>query len=156
MGQPETAEGRLAALGITLPAAPKPVAAYVPFVRTGNLVFVSGQIPMRDGTLVATGRVPDQVDMATAVACARQCAINGLAVIRDAVGSLDRVRRVVRLGVFVSAAPGFHEEPKIGNGASELMVQVFGEAGRHARAAVGASDLPLGAPVEVEFLVEVE
>ncbi len=156
MGQPDTAEARLAGLGITLPAAPRPVAAYVPFVRTGNLVFVSGQIPFKDGALLATGRVPDQVDMGTAVACARQCAINGLAVVRDAVGTLDRVRRVVRLGVFVSAAPGFHEEPKIGNGASELMVQVFGEAGRHARAAVGASDLPLGAPVEVEFLFEVE
>lgn len=156
MPQPESAESRLAALGLTLPPAPRPVAAYVPYVRTGNLVFVSGQIPFKDGALIATGRVPDQVDMATAVACARQCAINGLAVVRDAVGSLDRVKRVVRLGVFVSVAAGFHEEPKIGNGASELMVAVFGEAGRHARAAVGASDLPLGAPVEVEFVFEVQ
>lgn len=156
MPQPDSPEQRLAALGLTLPAAPRPVAAYVPYVRTGNLVFVSGQIPMKDGSMVATGRVPDEVDMATAVSCARQCALNGLAVVRDAVGSLDRVRRVVRLGVFVATAPGFHDEPKIGNGASELMVQVFAEAGRHARAAVGASDLPLGAPVEVEFLFEVE
>ena len=156
MPQPETPEARLAALGVNLPAAPRPVAAYVPFVRTGNLVFVSGQIPMKDGSLMFTGRVPDQVSMADAIACARQCAINGLAVVRDAVGSLDRVRRVVRLGVFVSAQAGFHDEPKIGNGASELMVQVFGDSGRHARAAVGASDLPLGAPVEVEFLFEVE
>lgn len=156
MSQPEAPESRLRALGHTLPPAPRPVAAYVPFVRSGNLVFVSGQIPMKDGSLMATGRVPDQVDMATAIACARQCALNGLAVVRDATGSLDRVRRVVRLGVFVSAQPGFHDEPKVGNGASELMVQVFGEAGRHARAAVGASDLPLGAPVEVEFVFEVE
>lgn len=156
MSQPEAPESRLRALGLTLPPAPRPVAAYVPFVRSGNLVFVSGQIPMKDGSLMATGRVPDQVDMATAIACARQCALNGLAVVRDATGSLDRVRRVVRLGVFVSAQPGFHDEPKVGNGASELMVQVFGEAGRHARAAVGASDLPLGAPVEVEFVFEVE
>lgn len=154
--QIQTAESRLAGLGITLPPAPKPVAAYVPFVRTGNLVFVSGQVPFKDGKLIAMGRVPDQVDMAMAVACARQCALNGLAVVRDAVGSLDRVRRVVRLGVFVSAGSGFHDHPKVGNGASELMVQVFGEAGRHARAAVGASDLPLGAPVEVEFVFEVE
>jgi enamine deaminase RidA (YjgF/YER057c/UK114 family) len=156
MPQPETPESRLAAMGVTLPPAPRPVAAYVPFVRTGNLVFVSGQIPMKDGALMTTGRVPDQVDLATAVACARQCALNGLAVVRDAAGSLDRVCRVVRLGVFVAAEPGFHDEPKVGNGASELMVQVFGEAGRHARAAVGASDLPLGAPVEVEFVFEVE
>lgn len=153
---PRSPEQRLEAMGLVLPPAPRPVASYVPFVRTGSLVFVSGQIPMRDGALVAVGRVPDQVDIQMAIACARQCAVNGLAVARDAVGSLDRVRRVVRLGVFIAASPGFHEEPRIGNGASELMVEVFGEAGRHARAAVGASDLPLGAPVEVEFLFEVE
>ncbi|MCA9288418.1 MAG: RidA family protein [Phycisphaerales bacterium] len=152
---PDTPEQRLAALGITLPPAPRPVAAYVPFVRTGNLVFVSGQVPFKDGSLLAVGRVPDQVDVETAIACARQCALNGLAIARDAAGSLDEVRRVVRLGVFVSAQAGFHEEPKIGNGASQLMLDVFGDAGRHARAAVGVSDLPLGAPVEVDFVFEV-
>ncbi|MEZ6234741.1 MAG: RidA family protein [Phycisphaerales bacterium] len=150
-----TPEGRLAAMGITLPAAPRPVAAYVPYVRTGNLVFVSGQVPFKDGSLLAVGRVPDQVDVETAIACARQCALNGLAIARDAAGSLDNVRRVVRLGVFVAAQAGFHEEPKIGNGASQLMLDVFGDAGRHARAAVGVSDLPLGAPVEVDFVFEV-
>lgn len=156
MAEPSTHEQRLSALGITLPTPPRPVAAYIPYVRTGNLLYLSGQIPLKDGTLIATGRVPDQVDVPTAVLCARQCALNAMAIIRDAAGSLDRVRRIVRLGVFVAAAPGFHDEPKIGNGASELMVQVFGDAGRHARAAVGCSDLPLGAPVEVDVIAELE
>ncbi len=148
------AEERLVALGITLPAAPKPVAAYVPSVRTGKLVYVSGQIPMSEGKLLDQGRVGNEVSPEDGVACARQCAINGLAVVRDALGSLDRVARVVRLGVFVACDPGFHEQPRVANGASQLMLDVFGEAGRHARAAVGASDLPLGAPVEIEFLFE--
>lgn len=148
------AEERLAALGLALPAAPKPVAAYVPFVRTGKLVYVSGQIPMRDGKLIHQGRVGNEVSPEDGIACARQCAINGMAVVRDALGSLDRVARVVRLGVFVACDAGFHDQPRIANGASELMLDVFGEAGRHARAAVGASDLPLGAPVEIEFLFE--
>jgi len=148
-------EQRLAELGLSLPEAPKPVASYVPAVRTGNLVFVSGQVPLRDGALVASGRVPDEVSAAEAAACARQCVLNGLAVVKAEVGSLAAVRRVVRVGVFVASAPGFHEQPAVGNGASELLVEVFGEAGRHARAAVGSVDLPLGAPVEVEFLFEV-
>ena len=148
------AEERLAALGLALPAAPKPVAAYVPFVRTGKLVYVSGQIPMREGNLIHQGRVGNEVSPEDGIACARQCAINGLAVVRDALGSLDRVARVVRLGVFVACDAGFHDQPRIANGASQLMLDVFGEAGRHARAAVGASDLPLGAPVEIEFLFE--
>lgn len=154
--QPEAigAEERLAALGLALPAAPKPVAAYVPFVRTGKLVYVSGQIPMREGKLIHQGRVGNEVSPEDGIACARQCAINGLAVVRDALGSLDRVARVVRLGVFVACDAGFHDQPRIANGASQLMLDVFGEAGRHARAAVGASDLPLGAPVEIEFLFE--
>lgn len=150
----ETPEQRLAALGITLPAAPKPVAAYVPFVKTGNLIFVAGQIPMREGKLTHQGRVGVEVSSEEGVACARQCAINGLAVIRDALGSLDHVARVVKLGVFVACDAGFHEQPRIANGASQLMLDVFGEAGRHARAAVGTNDLPLGAPVEVEFIIE--
>ncbi|GIK20170.1 MAG: RidA family protein [Leptolyngbya sp. PLA2] len=149
-------EARLTALGITLPEAPKPVAAYVPAVRTGNLVFVSGQIPMREGRLIAQGRVPGEVSQETARDCARQCALNGLAALRSVVGDLDAVKRVVRLGVFVASEPGFHAQPQVANAASELMEQVFGEAGRHARAAVGSIDLPLGAPVEIEFLFEVE
>lgn len=146
---------QLAQLGIVLPAPPKPVAAYIPFVRTGDLVFISGQIPLKDGALVAQGIVGKDVPPEVAKACARQCAINALAVVASAVGSLDNVKRVVRLGVFVASPPGFHGQPGIANGASELMVEVFGDAGRHARAAVGSSDLPLGAPVEVDAIFEV-
>ncbi|MBX3316494.1 MAG: RidA family protein [Phycisphaeraceae bacterium] len=149
-----TPERRLVELGITLPAAPKPVAAYVPAVRSGALLFVAGQIPMREGRLLHQGRVGVEVSIEDGIACARQCAINGLAVIREALGSLDSVARVVRLGVFVACDAGFHDQPRIANGASQLMLDVFGEAGRHARAAVGTNDLPLGAPVEIEFTIE--
>jgi enamine deaminase RidA (YjgF/YER057c/UK114 family) len=128
----------------------------VPFVRTGNLIFVAGQIPMKEGKLLHQGRVGVEVTPEQGVACARQCALNGMAVIREAAGSLDRVKRIVKLGVFVACEAGYHEQPKIANGASELMVEVFGETGRHARAAVGTNDLPLGAPVEVEFVVEID
>ena len=148
-------EERLASLGISLPPAPKPVAAYIPCVRTGELLFVSGQIPLEGGTLIATGTVPGQVSVEEAARCARRCAINALAVAKAELGSLDRVRRVVRLGVFVASDPGFADQPKVANGASELMQQVFGESGRHARAAVGSVALPLGAPVEVEIIFEV-
>ena len=143
-------------MGLTLPTPAKPVAAYVPTVRTGKLVYVSGQIPMKEGVLMAQGRVPRDVTPELARACAEQCALNLLAAGRAEVGSLARVRRVVRLGVFVCCEAGFHDQPKIANGASELMMKVFGDAGRHARAAVGSIDLPLGAPVEIEGVFEVE
>lgn len=148
-------EARLAALAITLPPPPKPVAAYVPFTRVGNLVWVSGQIPFVDGVLMAKGAVPGQVSVEVAQQCARCCAINALSVLRDAAGgSLDPVRRIVRLGVWVCSEAGWYDQPKVANGASELMVEVFGPAGTHARAAVGSVSLPLGAPVEVEVLAE--
>jgi enamine deaminase RidA (YjgF/YER057c/UK114 family) len=147
-------EARLAALGLVLPPAPKPVAAYIPFRRSGNLLFVSGQIPMRSGQLVHKGLVGTDVSIEQAQECARQCCLNGLAVIRDALGSLDAVRQFVRLGVFVACPADFTDHPKVGNGASELLVEIFGDRGRHARAAVGSSSLPFGSPVEVEFLVE--
>lgn len=146
---------RLAALGLSLPPAPKPVAAYVPFARTGNLVFVSGQLPMKDGAMVAKGAVPSQVSLETAAAAARQSALNGIAVLADAAGGIDRIKRILRVGVFVCSDAGFVEQPKVANGASELLQQVFGEDGRHARAAVGNIALPLGACVEVELLAEV-
>ena len=149
-------EARLAELGLVLPDAPKPVASYVPARRGGNLVFVSGQLPMRDGKLAATGTVPDQVSPEAANECARQCALNGLAVLKSEIGDLSRVRGVVRLGGFVASAPGFTAQPGVINGASDLMLELFGEAGKHARAAVGSVSLPLGAPVEIEFLFEVE
>lgn len=148
-------EARLAELGLVLPAAPKPVAAYIPARRAGDLVYVSGQIPVRDGKLLATGCVPDEVGLATAVECARQCALNGLAVVKAEVGDLSRVKGVVRLGGFVACSAEFTDQPEVINGASELMVKVFGDAGRHARAAVGVASLPLDAPVEIEFLFEV-
>jgi enamine deaminase RidA (YjgF/YER057c/UK114 family) len=151
-----TPEERLASLGLTLPQPPTPVAAYIPSRRAGSLLFVSGQIPVRDGQLLAEGAVPAQVSIETAQECARQCVLNGLAVAKAAAGSLSAIRQVVRVGVFVCCEPGFNQQPKVANGASELLVQVLGEAGKHARAAVGSIDLPLGAPVEVEFLFELE
>lgn len=155
MTPPLDPERRLAELGLTLPPAPRPVAAYVPAKRAGNLLYVSGQIPLRDGSLIATGVVPREVSADLARACARQCVLNGLAVAKEALGSLSAVRQVVRVGCFIACEPGFRAQPQIANGASELLVELFGEAGRHARAAVGSIDLPLGAPVEVEFLFEV-
>ena len=150
-----TVRQRLADAGVTLPPAPKPIAAYVPSVRVGDLVFISGQIPMLDGSLVA-GPVPSAVGVEVAAVAARQCAINALAVLADALdGDLERVRRIVRIGVFVASDPGFHDQPSVANGASELLVEVFGDAGRHARAAVGSVGLPLGATVELEMLAEV-
>jgi len=146
----------LAELGLTLPAAPKPVAAYVPAVRSGNLIYVSGQLPFRDGALTVTGPVPSACSIELAQDAARQCVLNGLAVVADQLGGdLSRVVRVVRVGAFVQSDVGFTEQPKVANGASELLQRIFGEAGRHARAAVGTNALPLGASVEVEFLFEV-
>jgi len=149
---------RLEELGLELPDAPNPVASYVPFVRTGNLVFISGQVPIADGKPVATGTVPVQVAPEKAIAAARLCGLNMLAVLQNATeGDLNRVKRVVRLGVFVACAPEYADQPKIANGVSDLMVNVFGEErGRHARAAVGSVALPLGVPVEVEGLFEIE
>jgi enamine deaminase RidA (YjgF/YER057c/UK114 family) len=150
-----TPEERLSSLGLTLPEPPKPVAAYIPSRRAGNLLFVSGQLPVLNGTLIAKGSVPDQVSLEVAQQCARQCVLNGLALARAALGSLSAIKQVVRVGVFVCCREGFNQQPKVANGASELLVEVLGEAGKHARAAVGSIDLPLGAPVEVEFLFEV-
>lgn len=150
-----TAENRLKELDLALPEAPKPVAAYVPSVRSGNLVFVSGQIAFKDGKLGWTGRVGRDLSLESGQAAARQCALNALAVVKAHMGSLDAVKRVVKVTVFVASADGFTDQPKVANGASELFQQVFGENGRHARAAVGVSELPLGSPVEVEITVEV-
>jgi enamine deaminase RidA (YjgF/YER057c/UK114 family) len=151
-----TVADRLKELGITLPAAPKPVAAYIPAVRTGNLVFVSGQLPFAGGSLLATGPVPSKVGLEPAQAAARQCVLNALAILSDLLGGdLDRVERIVRIGVFVQSDAGYGDQPKVANGASEFLQQIFGERGRHARAAVGTNALPLDASVEVEFLVEV-
>ena len=143
-------EQRLATLGITLPVPPAPAAAYVPVVRAGSLLFTAGQLPLADGALLAIGKVGAEVGLETAIACARQCAVNVLAQVRAELGSLDLVTRVVKLTVFVASAPGFTEQHLVANGASELLAEVFGDAGRHARSAVGVAVLPLDAPVEIE------
>ena len=147
---------RLAELGITLPVAAKPVANYVPWVRTGNLVFISGQGPVEDGKVVYPGCLGADVTLEEGAKSARLCGINVLAQLKDACGGdLDRVKRVVKLLGFVNAAPSFKDHPKVINGASDLMVEVFGEAGKHARSAVGAGSLPLNVAVEVEAIVEI-
>jgi enamine deaminase RidA (YjgF/YER057c/UK114 family) len=160
MSQPNTTrpdpEAALAKLGITLPTPAKPVAAYIPARRSGNLLYISGQIPIRDGSLMATGTVPGKVTLDQARECAKQCALNGLAAAKAELGSLSKIRQVVRVGCFVACEDGFGDQPKVANAASELLVEVFGDAGRHARAAVGTNALPLNVPVEVEFLFEVE
>lgn len=147
---------RLQSMGLRLPPVPRPVAAYTPFVRSGDLLFVSGQIPSVDGRVTCTGRVPSAAPIDRAIAAARQCALNGLAVVAEAAGGdLGRVRRIVRVGVFVQCDDGFAEQPKVANGASELLRDLFGDRGVHARAAVGVNALPLDASVEVEMMVEV-
>lgn len=148
-------EQRLAELGITVPEVVPPVAAYVPAVRTGNLIYTSGQLPARDGQMIAVGKLGDAVDEETGYACARQCALNALAAIKAEIGSLDNVKRVVKAVVFVASTPDFTGQPKVANGASEFLGEVFGDAGKHARSAVGVPVLPLDVPVEVELIVEV-
>jgi enamine deaminase RidA (YjgF/YER057c/UK114 family) len=151
-----TPEERLQELGVDLPAPAAPVAAYVPCVRTGNLVYVSGQVPSVDGKPTHLGHLGDDVDLEAGRAAARTCAVNVLAALKAELGELSRVRRVVKVTGFVAATADFTDSPKVVNAASELFGEVFGDAGRHARAAVGVAALPLGVPVEVEAIVEVE
>jgi enamine deaminase RidA (YjgF/YER057c/UK114 family) len=147
---------RLEALGIFLPEPAAPVAAYVPAVETGGLLYLSGQLPFDADGKVMTGRLGENQDLEYGQQAARACGIMILAQIGKALGSLDRVERIVRLGVFVSSVAGFTDQPKVANGASELMEQVFGEAGRHARSAVGVPVLPLDAAVEIDAIVAVK
>ncbi len=149
-----TPEERLAEMGLDVPEVARPVASYIPAVRSGSHVFTSGQLPMRSGELICTGKVGGSVTPEEAVECAKQCALNALAAIRAEV-PLDRITRIVKLVVFVASTPEFTGQPQIANGASELVGEVFGDAGRHARSAVGVAVLPLDAPVEVEMIVEV-
>jgi enamine deaminase RidA (YjgF/YER057c/UK114 family) len=143
----------LARLGITLAAPPGPFGAYVPAKRAGNLVFVAGQLPMKDGRLLATGQVPSRCPADAAKAAARQCVVNALSAVETlGPGTVDRIDGVVRVGVFVSSDPEFTQQPLVANGASELLLELLGDAGKHARAAVGVASLPLDAAVEVEFV----
>lgn len=142
-------EERLSELGIELPPPPVAVASYVPVRTSGDLAYLSGQVPLVDGAMLHPGKLGADVTIEQGSAAARRCALQALSALRDALGSLDRVAGIVQLTVFVASAPGFTNQPKVADGASDLLVEVFGEQGRHARAAVGVSELPLGAPVEV-------
>ncbi|MCA9053592.1 MAG: RidA family protein [Planctomycetaceae bacterium] len=149
-------EAKLAELGLALSEAPKPIAAYVPCVRTGNLVFVSGQLPLTGQTLLAQGKVPRDAPVDQAQQAAAQCVLNGLSILRAELdGDLSKLRRVVRIGVFVQSMDDFDKQSLVANGASELLEKLLADAGRHARAAVGVNALPMNAAVEVEFLFEV-
>ena len=150
---PSPAE-RLAVLGLTLPPVPAPVAAYVPAVRAGGFVYTSGQLPTVDGKLPAVGKVGAEVSAADAAGLARTCALNAIAAAASAAGGLAAIGRIVKVTGFVASAPGFSGQPQVVNGASELLLEVFGEDGRHARSAVGVAELPLNAPVEVELIAE--
>ena len=148
-------EERLAALGLSVPEVATPVAVYVPAVRSGNHVYTSGQLPMRAGELMARGKVGGEVSQEEAVACAQQCGLNAIAAVKAEVGDLAAVKRIVKAVCFVASTPDFTAQPQVANGVSELLGEVFGDVGVHARSAVGVSVLPLDAPVEVELVVEV-
>jgi enamine deaminase RidA (YjgF/YER057c/UK114 family) len=150
-----TPEERIAELGLTLPQVVPPLAAYQPAARSGNLVFTAGQLPARDGAMLATGKLGDAVSAEEGYECARQCAINALAAIKAEIGELSAIKRVVKAVVFVASTPDFTGQPQVANGASEFLGEVFGDAGKHARSAVGVAVLPLDVPVEVELVVEV-
>ncbi len=153
--EPRTPEARASGLGLVIPEAAAPLANYLPTVRTGNLLFVSGQLPLRDGVLMARGKLGEAVDLASGQAAAAQCFLNVLGQVRAALGSLADVRRVVRLGGFIAAVPSFTDLALVMNGASDLAAAIFGDAGRHARSTVGVPVLPADAPVEVEALFEI-
>jgi enamine deaminase RidA (YjgF/YER057c/UK114 family) len=148
-------ERQLAALGLALPPPPKPVATYVPCVQAGDLLFLSGMLPFRDGTLLMQGKLGRELTVEQGYDAAQLALLNALAVVRSHLGTLEKIRQVVRLVGFVASAEGFVQQPAVINGASDLLVQIFGEAGRHARAAVGVGELPLNAPVEIELIVQV-
>jgi enamine deaminase RidA (YjgF/YER057c/UK114 family) len=150
-----TPEARIKALKLELPPVPKPIASYVPAVRTGNLVFLAGQGPVVDGKPTITGKLGAELTEEAGYKAARATVLTLLAVLRAEIGSLDKVRRVVKLVGFVNSAPGFTRQPWVVNGASDLLVEIFGDAGKHARSSIGVSELPLNIPVEIELVVEV-
>ena len=148
-------EERLAELGLSVPEVAKPVAAYIPALRSGNHVYTSGQLPMRNGELMVTGKVGGEVSPEEATECAQQCVLNAIAAVKSVVGDLDKVVQVVKVVAFIASTPDFTGQPQVANGASELLGKVFGDAGIHARSAVGVPVLPLDSPVEVELVVRV-
>ncbi|WP_413933931.1 RidA family protein [Nitrospira sp. BLG_1] len=147
-------EAKLKELGLTLPDSPKPVANYVPVVRVGELLFLSGVLPSRDGQLIMTGKLGQGLTIEQGKEASRVAVLNGLSIIRHAAGSLDRVKQIVKMVGHIASAQGFTDQPQVLNGASDLLVSLFGDAGRHARVAVGAAELPRQAPVEIELIVQ--
>jgi len=146
---------RLKELGIILPEAPKPLGSYVPCVQTGTLIFLSGNLPLKDGTLLYSGKLGDTVSLEEAQIACRQTVINALSVLKSHIGDLDKIARCVKLNGFVASSDTFTDQPKVLNAASELLFEIFGEKGRHARAAIGVNVLPLNSPVEIDFVFEV-
>ena len=149
-------ENRLSELGLVLPGAPKPVAAYIPAKQSGKLVFTAGQLPMVNGELISKGFLGQEVAIEDAIKAARVCTLNALAAIKGVIGDLDRIKQIVRVVGYVASIPTFTQQPAVVNGASELLLEIFGDAGKHARSAVGMAVLPLNASVEIELTVEVE
>lgn len=150
-----TPSQKLLELGITLPNAAPPVGSYIPAIQSGRHIYTSGQIPLREGKLAYAGKVPHDISLEEAAQAAEMCALNALAAIARVAGNLDAVDRIVRVCVYVASSPGFTAQPKVANGASDFLVKVFGDKGRHARSAVGVAELPLNAPVEVEVVAEI-
>ncbi len=152
-----TAEDKLVqAMGFGLPTMGKPLGSYVPAQRHGTVVYTSGQLPLKDGKLMATGKVGKDVSDEMAIECAKQCAFNCLNAVKAVIGNLDYVEKVLKVNVFVNSAPGYSSQPKVANGASDLLIKVFGDAGKHARAAVGTAELPMNTPVEVDMVLAVK
>ncbi len=149
-------EERLKELGLTISEAPKPLAAYVPAVIAGDYIFTAGQLPIENGELIFKGKVDSDVSLEDAYKAAKISAVNCLSAVKSAIGDLNKIERIVKVSVFVASSKGFTDQPKVANGASELMVEIFGEAGKHARSAMGVSELPLNAPVEIEMIVKVK
>ena len=148
-------EEKLGSLGITLPIPPEPAGSYIPVVRTGNLVFVSGQIPVSDGKVIYSGKVTKDLSVGEAQKAARLCVINALAQLKSELGNLDKISKIVRVSGFVNSPPEFTEQPKVINGASDLLYEIFDKKGQHARIAIGASSLPLNSAVEIDMIVEI-
>ena len=148
-------EEKLKEKGLEIPEAPKPLAAYIPATKVGSLVFTAGQIPMKDGKLVYEGKVGKDISVETAQKAAELCLLNGLSVIKSIIGNLDNITKIVKATVFVNSADGFTDQAKVANGASELLVEIFGEKGKHVRSAVGVNELPINSAVEIELIVEV-
>ncbi|MCF6270637.1 MAG: RidA family protein [Melioribacteraceae bacterium] len=149
-------EDKIKELGYSVPEAPKPLAAYIPVIKIGNLVFTAGQLPMVDGKLIAEGKLGREVSDEVGTKVAEICALNCLSVIKSEIGDLENIEQIVKLTVFVNSADGFTAQPQIANGASEFLVNVFGDAGKHVRSAVGVNELPINAPVEIEMIVKVK